>query len=141
MRTPTRGDVATWWRQLIAGTLDREEVHELVARWVEGSDQIEDVIVELGVQHLHGFDLSRPVGSSRVLLQHGGGANREYVKSAAEVAVQFERWQQDAREFDENPVAWRRDRLSRLHRTLLREGRPQEANRIARVLSELEHAG
>lgn len=132
---PTREDVQHHWCQLIDGTLSREELHMWAGPWIEGKKDCDDPIVRLGLQHLHGFDLSRPTGTSRVLQQHGGGPGRVYLRSDAQIAAELKQWQDDARAFDHDPAEWRRHRFQQLHRGLLREGRPQEAHFIQRMLS------
>lgn len=129
-----RADVESYWRELIAGKLTRKEVHAWAAPWVEGAEDCDDPIVGIGLQHLYGFDLSRPTGPAPVLQKHGGGAGRIYLRSGDEIAAELERWQQDARAFDHDADEWRRDRLQRLFRSMLHEGRVIEARQIRGML-------
>lgn len=134
---PTRDDVETRWQQLIDGTLTREEVHTWSAPWVEGEADFDDLIVGLGLQYLHGFDLSHPPDADG-LLHHGGGPGRVYLRSTDDIAAELDRWREDARAFDEDPRSWQRGRFERLHESLLKEGRLEEAGQIERLI-ELQH--
>lgn len=129
---PTRRDVESRWQPLIDGILTREDVHAWAAPW-EGSEQdLDDAIVELGLLHLYGFDLSHrgPGDTSNVLQQHGGGPGRVYLRSVADIATELDQWRRDVDAFDDDPAEWRRDRLRDLHRSMLREGRFPEADRV-----------
>jgi hypothetical protein len=141
---PTRDEVEERWQQLIDGVLTREQVHTCSAPWVRSQDDLDDPIVEIGLLHLFGFDLSRPedisTDTSGVLQQHGGEPGRVYLSSVADVAAELEQWRRDARAFDDNPAKWGRHRLEDLHRRVLREGRLEEAHRVRRLFARPDHS-
>jgi hypothetical protein len=74
------------------------------------------------------------------MLHHGGGPGRIYLRSVAEIASELDRWREDARAFNDDPGAWRRDRFQRLRRNLVQEGKLDEAERVERLLDELDDA-
>jgi hypothetical protein len=140
---PTRDEIENRWRQLLDGTVTREEVSAWAARWVRREGECGDLIVELGLLHLFGFDLSRPAdiatGTSGVLQKHGGGAGRVYLSSAADIATELGGWRRDARSFDRDPADWRRDRLHELLRRMGAEGRLEESSRVRRMFNRPDH--
>ena len=131
---PTRDDVESRWRQVIDGMLTREEVHAWSAAWVDSKEELDDAVVELGLVHLYGFDLSRrgPADTSNGLQKHGGGPGRVYLRPVADIAAELEQWRRDVDAIDEDPAEWRRSRLTDLLLSMLREGRHREAQRIRR---------
>jgi hypothetical protein len=141
---PTRDEVEERWQQLIDGAPTREQVHAWSAPWVRSQEDLDDPIVEIGLLHLFGFDLSRPADistdTSGVVQQHGGEPGRVYLSSAADVAAELDQWRRDARSFDDDPAKWRRDRLGELHRRVLQEGRLEEAHRVGRLFARPDHS-
>lgn len=107
MTNPTRAEVAARWRDILAGSRSREEVHAWATPWVEGDGKIDDPLVSGGLKYLHGFDLTtRPAEPDRV--RHGMGPGRVYCKSDAAIAEDLARWEQNVTFYDRDREDWER---------------------------------
>jgi hypothetical protein len=57
-RRPSREDVARWWRELLDGRCDLDDLYDRVQPWAEDRPrEIDDPITSMGVQQLHGFSV------------------------------------------------------------------------------------
>ncbi|WP_100447439.1 hypothetical protein [Glycomyces xiaoerkulensis] len=87
---PCLADVEQWWRELIDGTLTRQQVHELVARWVEfASGEIDGPQARSGLAHLHSFAM-RYANQDKGITTYGGTG--PLVHSDTEVAETYKQW-------------------------------------------------
>jgi len=122
VRTPSRADVAAWWRDLLEGRCSREEIHERVRPWVEERPEaLGDPITSMGLQHLHGFALST-------------NERAGYLHSDQDIRAAFERWLAHGERFDADPDGWQRDRYTQALDAVLSEQGPQRARALANRL-------
>lgn len=110
-RWPTRDEVGAAWHGLLDGSLTREKVHDWAVPWVEGAEvgQPPDGLVESAMQTLHGFTMTFDPATPH-LVHHGPPGT--YLKSAADMRSDLDRWERACCEHDQDPAGWRAERLA-----------------------------
>ena len=101
---PTRPTVERVWRAVAAGAKSREDAHDWTVPWVEGEAGHErpgDLMVETGLQHVHGLDMAYCPETPH-LIHHGPPGI--YVRTLEVVRVDLESWLDACREHDDDPV-------------------------------------
>ncbi len=88
--------------------MTREAAHDWAIPWVESTpvvDPAEEGLVEVGLQYLHGLDMTAANPKSpRNPTGHGGPG--PYVLSEADVAATLDHWLAQCAEYDEDPHAF-----------------------------------
>lgn len=82
-------------------TRTREEVHQLVLPWVEGTEVVHDPLADSGLWGLHAANLSR---DEYGVLRHG--VEGEPVHSAEDLQQLYWLWSENVRLREEDPRAW-----------------------------------
>jgi len=110
-RWPSRSTVEAVWRAVANGERTREDAHVWTLRWVEpwvdGSSPDPgpgEVMVESGLQNIHGFSMAYNPESPH-LIHHGPPGI--YVRTLDMVRADLEMWIDECRRYDENPEEFR----------------------------------
>ncbi|MFE6857635.1 hypothetical protein [Nocardia sp. NPDC057668] len=115
---PDRSAIEEMWRQVVLGAVSREIAHDWVAPWIEDDDPQRfwpaDEMVEAGLMYLHGLDMTQDTDRSNVIGHGGPGL---YVLSESEVAERLSHWLEMCREYDTDPVGFRRRAMQRAWET------------------------
>jgi hypothetical protein len=128
---PTRAEVEARWRDILAGSRSREEVHAWTRPWVEGDSKVaEDPLVSIGLTHLHGFDLTTTAAEPH-LVRHGMEPGRVYCKSDAVIAEELASWEQSVAFYDGDREGWHRQKWLRLIRAARNERGADAARGVA----------
>ncbi|MEU4559524.1 hypothetical protein AB0F72_14160 [Actinoplanes sp. NPDC023936] len=119
---PSREQVTAWWRDLLDGRCNREDMFDRARTWVEDSPEaIDDPITSMGLQQLHGFALT---AEGRAGHLHGD----------QEIRAAFEQWFNHGTRFDADPIGWQRDRYSQALQAVLRAQGQQHAQALGKRL-------
>jgi hypothetical protein len=140
VKDPTRAEVEARWRDLLAGSCSREEVHAWTRPWVEGDCKAEDPLVSIGLTHLHGFDMTATPAEPNLVF-HGMEPGRVYCKSEAQIADELVGWEQDVAFYDRDREGWERRKWQRMIWVVREERGLEVARRFAERAVASEHLG
>lgn len=111
----SRENVARVWASVLDGSLSREKAHSWAARWVEGGEPDPDILVNTGLQYIHGYSLRSQSGA--------------YLKGTVEIEADLRRWTDDRESYDRAPEEWIAARMEMARRFVAEEAMRKAAPR------------
>ena len=132
---PDRAAVEALWAAVAAGSVAREVAHDWSVPWVEDDARSDDTMVNTAMAHLHGFDMVSRDPDRPSLLHHGPPG--VYYRTLEQVQQDLDHWRRECSKFDQDPAAWRAERLALARAAVEAYGRGAFPDPLTRFESDL----